>query len=567
MPSELEKTASVITSIIGVDVPPSTLSYAIAKAQVAAKQIFRTPELGSQERVTASNVAKALSRALGNDNVRVLVKDSLGLPQPDEDGILSRSAGRVTWGKAFGEDAFTNALTDSSEIGGVVGTLDGDSPDGPTIALFGDLDALHTGHHCGHNAHLGALIGDATLMANLKRQGVKLPFRKIVFLARTNEEGLAKTPFSDAKEMLDAGLLDIIGDQPNVVLSAHVLPSLRKGEVIIDRGAATHAAGFFSVNIENQATKDYVPPEVVMARITKRISESWDGENVRNSRARLIRSQSHTLSTIVRVADIGAPNEKRDSSRMKSEKETILLVQANQQSQIGETMQKLKGDLLEWEKETGILYSVNLNGDQLKITIKAPGGHISEAGANVEYINATILTALDDAGVKWQRKDELSSSSMSGTVRLKTREWQKKGASVIESISQIVRQEAENAGYNYTMNGSVVVPPVENSPQLRRIAEDLVEAAPLNQLLRPGQERLIAGYAEPFSFWQKLLDAEALLLWIGTGDPAIIDGNKGNADPTMRLHNEAMIVSQDAIPYIGFMGLLALQIGKQYSQV
>jgi metal-dependent amidase/aminoacylase/carboxypeptidase family protein len=228
-------------------------------------------------------------------------------------------------------------------------------------------------------------------------------------------------------------------------------------------------------------------------------------------------------------------------------------------------MDKLEEELESWTAVAGLHYSIEVNSGTVRIHVTAPGGHISEVGANVEYVNALIVTTLDQAGVKWKKGNIEESSSIAGTVRLKNKEWKRKGKDIIGKIEQIVAEEATRAGFSFDTKGSVVVPPVENDPQLRRIASDFITNTPIQRFFRLGEERLLAGYAEPFSFWQQLLHAKALLLWIGTGDPDVVRKNRESALPAMRLHNEEMVVSLDAIPYIGIMGLLAFQIGREWT--
>lgn len=541
---------------------PEIVEKAIIRTQAVARLIYRNPELGTEEVQTSDILSRELAKVIGEENVYILVKQNIGTPRVEE-GILFRPFTPI-WGRPHmstrSQGGFKNFITEDSEMGGIVGILDGDNPEGLTIAVFCDLDALNNGHHCGHNAHCAGLLADALLLKEYQKLGGTINAQRIVFIGRVNEEGLnPKKQFSDAKEMVDAGLLDIIGSKPDVILSSHVLPSLPLGEVIIDKGSTTHAAGFFSVAID-PVDAPKVPPEVVLARIIKKISEEWQSETIDKAIPSLNRTGTHRFNKLVRISDSGLITERRDSSSRKTQKQISIGILPGQEERIVNYMYDIEDYLNGWSRVVGVNYEWSLIDNQFYLSINASGGHIAESGPNVEYLASVIITYLDEQGIEWY--SEAKSLNLVGTVRLKNKEWQRIGNRIIEDIHGIANTETDKTGYKGDVRGAVVVPPVINSPRLRLIAQRMIKNSALSEYIREGEERLTAGYAEPFSFWQKVLQAESLLIWVGIGEIGEVQNNRSPVLNKMQLHNENMITPLTAVPYLGIMGVLALEITK-----
>ncbi len=110
---------------------------------------------------------------------------------------------------------------------GIVAVLNG-APDGPTVLLRGDMDALplqeDTGldfssevpgamHACGHDLHTSMLVGAAKLLSTRVADVVG----KVVFMFQPGEEG-----YGGARYMLEEGLLDVTGEMPVRALAIHV---------------------------------------------------------------------------------------------------------------------------------------------------------------------------------------------------------------------------------------------------------------------------------------------------------------------------------------------------------
>ncbi len=127
-------------------------------------------------------------------------------------------------------------VTTGDGLTSVVATLEGGKP-GPTMVLRADTDALpmeedHDWEHrsteagrahlCGHDAHVAMLVGAAHLLA-ARRDGLRGTVR---FAFQPGEEGSG-----GMRVMLDEGLLDVGGDEPEMAFAIHVTPNLPLGYV------------------------------------------------------------------------------------------------------------------------------------------------------------------------------------------------------------------------------------------------------------------------------------------------------------------------------------------------
>ena len=133
---------------------------------------------------------------------------------------------------------------------GLLADLVGDAP-GPVLLVRAELDALPvseaTGrefasvspgrmHACGHDAHIAAVVGAATVLSEL----------------RARVAGTVRFCFQPAEELL-AGAEQVIAegamDGVDLVLGAHVLSSVPLGEVALVPGPFLAGADFFELTI------------------------------------------------------------------------------------------------------------------------------------------------------------------------------------------------------------------------------------------------------------------------------------------------------------------------------
>jgi amidohydrolase len=117
--------------------------------------------------------------------------------------------------------------------------LDGARP-GPTLLVRADIDGLpmedttgrpyasrvaNRNHACGHDAHAAIIVGVAEA---LSRHRARLAGR-VAFVFQPADE-----PMLGARRMIEAGLLERV--QPAMSLALHVLPMVRAGQVVVQRG-------------------------------------------------------------------------------------------------------------------------------------------------------------------------------------------------------------------------------------------------------------------------------------------------------------------------------------------
>ncbi len=223
------------------EVHPSAIATLIDEAagslepQVIAwrRDLHRHPELGNREVRTARIVAEHL-RAIGLDEVRTGVAHT-----------------------------------------GVVGLLKGALP-GPVVALRADMDGLPVTeqvdvpfasqvrtqwngedvgvmHACGHDCHVAALMGVASVLAGLRGQlrgSVKFIFQPAEELPPEGEEG-------GAKLMIAEGALE--KPVPQAVFGLHVTSRLPVGVIGYRPGATMASADRFHITVQGRQTHGAAP--------------------------------------------------------------------------------------------------------------------------------------------------------------------------------------------------------------------------------------------------------------------------------------------------------------------
>ena len=153
----------------------------------------------------------------------------------------------------------------------VMGILNGEAADGEnprTVALRADMDALplteETGlsfssetpgimHACGHDFHMAALLGAATLLAS-RRFELKGTVR---FLFEPDEEGMG-----GAERMIRAGSLD---PDVSAVFGLHVSPELPAGQIGIRYGSFYAASNPFRITVNGKSAHGAEPEKGIDA--------------------------------------------------------------------------------------------------------------------------------------------------------------------------------------------------------------------------------------------------------------------------------------------------------------
>jgi amidohydrolase len=158
---------------------------------------------------------------------------------------------------------------------GVVGTLKGDHPDGPAIALRADMDALHIHekngfahasthpgrmHACGHDGHTAMLLGAARYLAETRNFAGRVHF--IFQPAEENEGG--------ARVMVEEGALERYPVQ--AIYGMHNWPGLSAGQFAIRPGPMMAAFDIFEIAVRGRGAHAAMPhlgvdPVVAAAQI------------------------------------------------------------------------------------------------------------------------------------------------------------------------------------------------------------------------------------------------------------------------------------------------------------
>ncbi len=150
---------------------------------------------------------------------------------------------------------------------GVLGSIEGNSPDGRIVALRADMDALpvdestnlpfksvHKGvmHACGHDIHMACLLGAAKILNEIKADfngKVKLVF----------QPGEEKLP-GGAHMMLEEGLF---GDEhPDVVIAQHVDPSIEAGKAGFRSGKYMASADEIYITVKGRGGHAAMPEKI-----------------------------------------------------------------------------------------------------------------------------------------------------------------------------------------------------------------------------------------------------------------------------------------------------------------
>lgn len=221
--------ALVPCSTLAADAQVEALATRVdGKVQAWRRDIHQHPELGNREVRTANLVAEHL-RALGFEEVRT--------------GIATT---------------------------GVTAVLRGGKP-GPRIALRADMDALpvteRSGlpfaskvtstfrgepvgvmHACGHDAHVGILMGVAEALASIRAE---LP-GEILFVFQPAEEGPPDGEEGGAEEMLAQGIFERF--KPQAVFGLHVFSTLNAGQLGWRSGPAMAASDRFNIVVQGRQT-------------------------------------------------------------------------------------------------------------------------------------------------------------------------------------------------------------------------------------------------------------------------------------------------------------------------
>ena len=149
---------------------------------------------------------------------------------------------------------------------GVVALWRSASADAKTLAFRADIDALPSGHRCGHDGHCSILLDFARRVAsdNCRRNNMLLVFQP--------EEETGK----GAKKIIDSGLLKKYG--VDAIFGLHNLPGYEKGVVVLNRGTFAAASSGVIYSLRGRETHASTPekglnPGIAVAQIIERFDK------------------------------------------------------------------------------------------------------------------------------------------------------------------------------------------------------------------------------------------------------------------------------------------------------
>lgn len=456
--------------------------------------------------------------------------------------------------------------------GGVYGILEGDTEDGATIFLRGDMDALprpdgQAAHMCGHNIHMAWLLENARLLSRYKEHFSTLPFKKIVFIGEPNEEGIA-SPSIGAEEMIKGGLLEKTG-RPDFILAAHFVAPQVEGTVSIGKETACYGEGGFNFKFipsdENQDVKS------LEYEFIYQVGKTWQSEdpNAAIGQLRIVEDpQSVMPETIVRVTD---SKESDDERRLRpgilysSEEVTLGLEESISQEELDEVTQEMEKS---WGNDIQI--TADLTDRLLKITIHSKGGHMAQGGPNVKFIMAEVLHNLREKH-NFSITNGNRGTEIAGSIRTRSKNWQEEGDKIGGKLQEMAQQIAAKSGSKIEIHGEkpkINLPPVINDDVLRDQALSVLQKAkiPVTTMGLP------MAPAETFVFWETELKIPGLYLAIGGGDKKELENVKEKKLPVpgKYLHHAPAILdlihTNRAIPYGAVLSLIALEQAKQFKR-
>lgn len=150
---------------------------------------------------------------------------------------------------------------------GICAILEGNNPNGKTIAFRSELDALpifekiqsnftsqHPGimHACGHDIHMACLLGIAKIMSKLRSH-----FNgKIMFIFQPSEEVLP----GGAIQMIKEGIFNEI--KPDYLISQHVAPEIETGKIGIKSGMMMASVDELFITIKGKGGHAAIPNKI-----------------------------------------------------------------------------------------------------------------------------------------------------------------------------------------------------------------------------------------------------------------------------------------------------------------
>lgn len=155
-------------------------------------------------------------------------------------------------------------VTTGETLTSVTAVLKGTNPEGPSVLLRGDMDALpvreQTGleyasandamHACGHDLHTAMLAGAARILSDRRNE----LNGNVIFMFQPGEEGL-----HGARYMLDEGVLEAAGTKAEAAYALHVFSDIAHGQFETRPGPILAASDSIDVTVKGRGGHASVP--------------------------------------------------------------------------------------------------------------------------------------------------------------------------------------------------------------------------------------------------------------------------------------------------------------------
>ena len=474
---------------------------------------------------------------------------------------------------------------DTSElrIVGVFANVVGDENEGANILLRNDIDALRmdTGeikHQCGHNVHSGWALSNLDGLIGYKRKFGNLPFKQIVFVSESNEEGNPTSSYRDApNEMIRSGFLERYGNM-DYALGVHVTPLIPEHIISFDEKMyhGGMSVGFDIVPSEGYSPENDSDYHLVPFEIARLTNEKYHSDEMHGNFGKMTleeNSRSITPSILVRTCDIKETGQMYSANVLPRKSSYEGLLANNSIVTDVEIRGYIEEELKSWRNNGFEISSKSsLVDGKISLSIdKGDSSHIAAGGPNPHVILAKVLRRIEEKTAIKSASESSPALYTSGTSRVLERNYDEVQEQVGKNLDEIAEQALKNLGLvgkvtaTFGVRGGVK--PVLNSPKLVEQADLLLKKAGIEHK----DISLPAAPGESFSSYKNFLkpneNENFFYFNVGALKKEIADELMKTKMPvpshTMH-HSDDFYVQDSALPYGILVVGFALEFAKQY---
>lgn len=539
------------------------------------------PELGGFEYNTARIMARQFTKAIEGGKEREAIKEG-GV----QINVLDK--GEHKW-LSF-EDYKERLKQDTSDLKmvAVVADIEGDDPEGATILIRNDMDALQMAsgeirHQCGHNVHSGWGVSNVEAMIDYREKFGELPFKKIVFVSEANEEANpAAGDLVAPRELVESGFRDRYG-KIDYALGAHVIASIPEHTARVEVDGFHGAADYV---FETRVNEGFDPekdtdPELLIYEVARLVNEKFEADepSEKFGRRQIVEDDGTAVSNL--YVRLTAMQEQKADGSFENLALNSLTGDATYEGRIlegdldREALQTaLDEQLADWEK-LGFHLKNKIDFDDaektFRISVATDGpAHVAFGGPNPRQILGEVVHDVRSLG-KIGRTKEAEAFRFGGTMRIRMQNHEEVKEQTSDDLREIYEQALENLGLTGKVDTSFemqnAVAPVINDPDMVDQARSLFQRAgvELSRINLPH-----AG-AESFSEFERMFepDDEKKMIYVLIGgmrkdrvEQHLRDGDA--VELSCVHHSDQFEVEASAIPYGMTLPALAIQYARDY---